>query len=67
MGHFRDKLQGRYCELLERVANLKLENIDSIAESAKLAAIPGKIVDAETLNHVLNMPPEERIFYGSSM
>lgn len=63
--YFRDKLQKKFIELLEEAASPKLESVQGTLTKIMSYNSPGKIIDAETLYHILNVPPQERIFYGS--
>lgn len=63
--YFRDKVQRKFIELLEEAASPKIESVQGTLSKIMSYNSPGKILDAETLYHILNVPPQERIFYGS--
>ncbi|XP_050538114.1 uncharacterized protein LOC126903728 isoform X2 [Daktulosphaira vitifoliae] len=61
----RDKVKMRFIELLAISAS-KIDILDSPenVDESYLCGCPGKIIDAGVLHEIINIPPEEHIYFG---
>ncbi|KAL3274252.1 hypothetical protein HHI36_015662 [Cryptolaemus montrouzieri] len=60
----RDKVQTRLVELLANAAGSDTPNSSLHVDESILCGVPGKLVDAATLYHLLKVPSFQHIYYG---
>ncbi|XP_044758714.1 uncharacterized protein LOC123316608 isoform X2 [Coccinella septempunctata] len=60
----RDKVQTRLVKLLAEAAENDRQITPQTIDESVVCGIPGKIVDAATLHHILKIPSFEQIYYG---
>lgn len=57
-------MQARFVQLLAQVAGSDCPNSPLQIDESILCGSPGKIVDAFTLNLILQSPRQEHVFFG---
>ncbi|XP_044252491.1 uncharacterized protein LOC123003653 [Tribolium madens] len=62
----RDKVQAKLVELLAQASASDTPNSPLNIDESILCGTPGKIVDANTLYHILKIPSNRHVFYGPS-
>ncbi|KAK9885290.1 hypothetical protein WA026_010784 [Henosepilachna vigintioctopunctata] len=60
----RDKIQTRLVELIAQSARSDSPNSPILVNESELCGIPGKIVEADILQNLLNVSPLEQVYYG---